>query len=107
MSAKAIIEAVERKRDEIVKFVRELIKTPSPTGEEGAVAELLKQKMEAEGFSQIMVDPVGNVIGIIKGQGNGRSLLHNGHMDHVPPGEMEAPYSAKILNGADQKVPKT
>lgn len=101
MFAKEIMRAVERKRDETVKFVRELVKTPSPTGEEKDVATILKQKMEAVGYSQVLVDPVGNIFGIIKGQGNGRSLLYNGHMDHVPPGGMEAPYSAKIQNGAE------
>ena len=101
MSIKRIVDVVERKRDEIVDFVRELIKTPSPTGSEGAVADLLKERMEAEGYSQVMVDPVGNVVGVIKGKSHGRSLLCNGHMDHVPPGGMKSPYSAKIIDGVD------
>lgn len=101
MCAETIMRAVEKKRNEIIGFVRELVKTPSPTGHEGRVAMLLKQKMEAEGFSRVMVDSVGNVIGTIEGQGNGKSLLCNGHMDHVPPGEMKMPYSAEILNGTE------
>jgi len=95
----SVIEAVDRRRYEITDLVRELIRTPSPTGKEKDVAAVLTQKMKAEGFSEIMVDLCGNVVGIIKGQGKGASLLYNGHMDHVPPGEMKEPYSAKVLDG--------
>jgi putative selenium metabolism hydrolase len=99
MSRRAIYEAVEKRRDEIVEFAKRLVRTPSPTGHEAQVAMILKQKMEAEGYSEVFIDRVGNVVGIVKGHGGGRSLLYNGHMDHVLPGEMKTPYSAEILDG--------
>lgn len=96
---KRIIDIIERKRKDIINFLRELIRTPSLTNKEGDVALLLKQKMVDEGFSKVRIDKVGNVIGILKGIQGASSILYYGHMDTVPPGEMEDPYSAKILDG--------
>lgn len=38
-----------------------------------------------------------NVVGILPGKGEGRSLILNGHMDTVGVDEMEDPFSGKIL----------
>jgi len=35
----------------------------------------------------------------IKGHGVGRSLLFNGHIDHVPVGDMVEPYSGRLMDG--------
>ena len=44
-----------------------------------------------------------NVVGVLKGQGGGRSLILNGHIDVVPEGETtkwkDDPYSGKIEDG--------
>ena len=40
-----------------------------------------------------------NVVAILKGSGNGKSLLINGHMDTVGVDGMDEPFSAKIKNG--------
>ena len=40
-------------------------------------------------------------MGVIKGRGGGRSFLLNGHIDHVPVGEMVDPYSGKLMDGAE------
>ena len=40
-----------------------------------------------------------NVIGILKGQGGGRSLMLNGHMDTVDVEGMKDPFSAEIRDG--------
>jgi len=98
LSSRQIAKAAEEKKDDIVNLLKRLIATPSLTGQEGDVARLLKQEMITEGFDAT-IDQVGNVVGIIKGKGDGRTLLYNGHMDHVPPGNMLTPYSAEIRDG--------
>ena len=100
MSMREIVNAVEARRADIPGLLRKLVETPSPTGQEGDVARLLKQEMIAEGFDAT-IDNVGNVVGTMRGNGNGRTLLYNGHMDHVPPGTMAAPYSAELRDGQE------
>ena len=39
-------------------------------------------------------------MGTLKGIGGGRSLLTNGHIDHVPVGDMVEPYSGRLMDGA-------
>lgn len=39
-----------------------------------------------------------NVVGVLRGRGDGRSLMLNGHLDTVGVAGMEAPFSAEIRN---------
>jgi putative selenium metabolism hydrolase len=94
-----ICSTIDKRKQEIIEFTRSLIQTPSPTGQEAALADMMLQKFKSAGLSSSKIDPVGNVIGILKGTEEGKSFLLNGHMDHVPPGEMPDPYSAKIMAG--------
>jgi putative selenium metabolism hydrolase len=52
-------------------------------------------------FDTVIVDSLNSVMGVIKGSGNGRSLLLNGHIDHVPVGGMVDPYSGRIMDGSN------
>lgn len=45
------------------------------------------------------VDGRPSVIGVLKGTGDGRSLMLNGHLDTVGPGRMEQPFEPHIENG--------
>src|SRR5579875_330890 len=86
-----------------VTFASALVRTQSMPGHEGDVAALVGQEMERLGYDRVEVDPAGNVIGLIRGQGHGRSLIFNTHMDHVSPGDREAwdrdPFSGDVSNG--------
>jgi succinyl-diaminopimelate desuccinylase len=55
--------------------------------------------MRSVGFDTVKIDDLGDVMGTINGSGKGRSLLLNGHIDHVPTGDMDNPYSGKIMDG--------
>lgn len=81
----------------MIDFLRRLIMTPSPSGCEGAVAELIVEEMELLGYDAT-VDEMGNVIGRI-GEGE-RTILFDGHMDHVSEGSPEGwshrPYGAEM-----------
>ncbi len=100
MSIDEVAKIVGDRRDDLLGLLKRLVATPSLTGHEGDVARLLEKEMKNEGFD-VTIDKVGNVVGTIKGSGNGRTLLYNGHMDHVPPGAMAAPYSAELRDGEE------
>lgn len=89
------------KTSEMNDFLREAIRTPSLSGEEGAMAEHVAKEMEGLGFD-VETDGMGNVIGR-KGSRDGRTILFDGHLDHVQPGAPEAwshePYGAEVVDG--------
>ena len=95
-----ISRTVEENREYAISFLRRLIQTPSPSGEEGEAAKVTAEEMKASGFDEVTVDRLDDVMGTIKGVGTGRSILLNGHLDHVPPGEMDEPYSARLMDGS-------
>ena len=76
------IEHIDRQR--LVKLVMDLVDIPSPTGEEEGVARALHEILGTAGFDATL-QPIGddryNAIGRLQGQGGGKSLLFNGHLD--------------------------
>lgn len=94
---------VDSFQNDIVQFARQLIQTPSLSGQEQAVADLVQAEMEKLGYDQVWRDHVGNVIGLMKGSDGDRSLMLNSHMDHVDVGDAaqwpHAPYDAAIADG--------
>ena len=74
---------------ECVDFLQRLIQTPSLPGEEGAIAQLVKEEMQSRGYDDVYVDEAGNVIGYIKGEGHAPAVMFNTHLDHVDVGRHE------------------
>ncbi len=75
----------------------------SPNGAgETAVAAYVAQALQAMGLEVTTYD-LGprrmNVVGLLKGTGNGRSLLLNAHMDTVGVGGMADPFGAVVRDG--------
>lgn len=70
----------------LLAFCSKLIRTPSYSGEEGAVARLLCEEALALGFDEAGPDEYGNVLCRLSGRaaGRGRTLVFDGHMDTVP-----------------------
>ena len=106
----------ERYRPEMIGFCQRIVQTPSLPGEEAEVAALIRAEMERLAYDDVWVDDWGNVVGLLRGQGDGRSVMLNGHMDHVDPGNPEdwhyPPFSGAIHDGrlwgrgsADMKGP--
>ena len=89
-------------RDALIGFLQDLVHTPSPSTQEGKVAQRLVEEMQQVGFAEVTTDRIGNVIGRI-GSGRGPRLLYNGHMDTVgvtDPGLWPRdPYGAEIEKG--------
>jgi acetylornithine deacetylase/succinyl-diaminopimelate desuccinylase-like protein len=81
-----LVEAIiaEVSKQEIVAMARDVINIPSPTGEELEMARYLRSAWEAMGLAitwQQVEDGRANVIGAWEGNGNGKRLMFNGHMD--------------------------
>jgi len=89
-------------RRAFTSFLRDMVRIPSFSGQEAAVAERLAAEMRAVGFHAVWTDCVGNVVGRI-GPGTGPRLLYNGHMDVVGAGDLTAwtrdPFGAEVENG--------
>ena len=91
-------------RSPVADLCRRLVQTPSLPGQEGDLAALVQSEMERLDYDEVIIDEVGNVIGIIEGSGAGATVQFNTHLDHVDPGDPAAwpypPYAATIANGA-------
>lgn len=74
---------------EAVQFAQRTIRVSSLSGEEKEVSELYLQEMKSIGYDEVFRDDWGNIIGIIKGQEPGPTIMFNGHMDHVPAGDCQ------------------
>lgn len=102
MFSKAKLEAAAM-WDNMVRFAQRLVQTPSISGEEGKVADLICDEMRKLGYDRVFRDSTGNVVGVITGSEGGESILYNFHMDHVSPGNLDAweypPYEGVIADG--------
>jgi putative selenium metabolism hydrolase len=81
-------------------FLLELVRTPSPSGQEGAVAGLVREQMERLGYA-VEVDALGNVTGTL-GAGPGPCVLFDAHMDTVgvsDPGAWSADPAGELRDG--------
>jgi putative selenium metabolism hydrolase len=83
-------------------FLQDLVRIPSLSTQEEAVAARMAKEMEALGFDEVRIDRIGNVVGRV-GPGTGPRLLFNGHMDTVDIGELSRwshpPYGGVIEKG--------
>lgn len=91
---------------EVVGLTQELVRIPSHKdveGREKAVSEFIYKFCKDLGLDVEYQEVDGarkNVLVRLNGQGGGKILLFNGHMDTVPPYEMIIdPYEAKIEDG--------
>jgi len=111
-----IIDTME---DEIIRIVSDLVRIrsvnprfPGVTYEEEIGGETeantcLKQQYEQLDLEVDMWEEAegqANLVGVWKGAGGGKSLIHNGHIDTVPPGLSENwkwgdPFSGKVQDG--------
>jgi acetylornithine deacetylase len=118
--ADEIQRVVDARRDDMVRLLKDLVRVPSVTGEEGAVQEVVECAFRARGLAvdrwkatpeeaSPYMDHVGeqdtysgrpNVVGVRAGLGKGRSILLNAHVDTVASGNRAAwshdPLSADV-----------
>ncbi|MCG2678244.1 YgeY family selenium metabolism-linked hydrolase, partial [bacterium] len=99
--AKKIIQTAQKNKKELIKFLREMIAIPSPSGEEKKVAKRIAREMRRVGFDEVLIDELGSVIGRI---GKGRvKILYDAHIDTVNIGDRNKwsfdPYKGKYEKG--------
>jgi len=107
----AILKQIDSSRDELVELLQRLISFPSVTGKEGDIQAFIADRLRDEQLDVDVWEPDlaelqehpsfvaspqdfdgrPNVVGRWAGTGGGgRSLLLNGHVDVIPPGQEEA-----------------
>ncbi len=86
-----------------VDFVQRLIRTESLPGNEGLLTGMVRQTMETLGYDEVRIDDAGNLIGLIRGRGDGPAVMFNTHLDHVAVGDPHRwpypPFGAEIHDG--------
>ena len=108
IDASRVDDAVNALAPELIAFAQSLVRIPSVSGNEQAAQRAIAARYEALGLETDIVPSVReeveshpafsddaipfvdrlNVIGRWRGRGAGRSLIVNGHMDVVPPGDI-------------------
>jgi len=118
-----IASALEAYQEDLVSFIQTLVQSPSLANDEGLVQEIIQDKLETLGLDtqKIIVrfdklkdhpafcddgfspDSRVNIVGQWHNDGDGRSLILNGHVDVVPTGPEnlwnKSPWSGYLKNG--------
>jgi putative selenium metabolism hydrolase len=86
---------------ETARFLMDMVRVPSFSMTEGEVIQVIKKEMEAQGFDEVRVDGLGNIIGRI---GSGpRIIAFDAHIDTVYPGDLSLwdfdPFQPKVADG--------
>lgn len=68
--------------DKFIDDCRRIVRIPSESGNEKAVAEFIKARMISLGYDKVWIDEKGSVLGLIEGRGD-RTIMMEGHMDTV------------------------
>lgn len=122
--ARQIVEAIDARFDEQVRFLAELTRIPSVRGAEAPAQDRMAEAFRSRGlsvdrwlvkvediqdlpgFSPVAVsyENAWNVVGTHRPRrGGGHSLILNGHIDVVPTGPVDLwrdpPYSARVVDG--------
>jgi putative selenium metabolism hydrolase len=102
MAMSDLADRTRAAQERVVDFCARLVRAPSITGDEAAIAALVRAEMQALGLDEVTTDAAGNVIGCLRG-GPGRSVMLHAHMDIVDPGEAAhwtyAPYAGEVADG--------
>ena len=68
-------------REDMVRFLRDIVAIPSLSRREEAVVRRVAAEMEKVGFDEVVIDPLGNVLGRV---GDGpRVIAFDAHLDTV------------------------
>lgn len=86
--------------DALIKACQKIVQIESLTGEEEKVARFVAEQMRVQQFDKVEIDNNGNVVGTVFGNGSGPSVMVNGHIDHVPVGAMQTPFSGELIDAA-------
>jgi len=99
--AKEIQKRVEAAREDIVKFMRDIVAIPSMESQIGEVGKRIQEEMKKLGYDEIRYDKMGNTIGRI---GTGKKVIvFDSHIDTVGIGDPASwqwdPFIGKVEDG--------
>ena len=101
MTIQEIKKKVEKNREDIIQFLREICAIPSMDGQLKEVGERIGAEMTKLGFEEVRFDKMGNILGRI-GSGK-RVIVYDSHIDTVGVGDPAAwgwdPFKGKVENG--------
>ncbi len=86
----AILNRARELSAPMISFLREIVAIASPTGGEEAVVRRVAAEMEAAGFAEVKIDPLGNLLGRVDGGDNGSKrpiIAFDAHLDTVAVGD--------------------
>lgn len=88
-----MLKSVLRLRQEWINFTSETIAIPSFAGQESEMALFILAELNKLGVESL-IDGAGNVVGFLRGTGQGPHVMLASHLDVVPGGNLEhwAPY---------------
>ena len=88
------MEMIERARElaaemrpAMIDFAQRGVRCPSLPGEERAFAQLVLKELQMLGYEAACVDDWGNVMGMVRGNAEGPTIMYNAHLDHVDIGD--------------------
>ncbi|HAX70393.1 MAG TPA: YgeY family selenium metabolism-linked hydrolase [Anaerolineales bacterium] len=98
---KEIQKRVEAAREDIIKFMRDIVAIPSMESQIGEVGKRIQAEMTKLGFDEVRFDKMGNTVGRI---GNGKKVVvFDSHIDTVGIGDPASwqwdPFVGKVENG--------
>lgn len=83
--AEEILKLAEEYKQDMSRFLRDMISIPSESTQEREVVLRIKEEMEKVGFDKVEIDPMGNVLGYI---GHGKHIIAmDAHIDTVGIGD--------------------
>jgi succinyl-diaminopimelate desuccinylase len=86
-----------------MRFAADLIRIPSLSGQEEAVARRIADELRALHFDEVRTDRAGNVVAHIAGMGRASAVMLSSHMDVVDAGDHRAwehdPYGGVVADG--------
>lgn len=99
--AEKLHQKMDEYEEDMIKFMRDMIRIPSESCQEEEVVQRVREEMEKVGFDEITIDPMGNILGRI-GEGD-RIIAYDAHIDTVGVGDPEEwdwdPFEGKFEEG--------
>lgn len=98
---KQIMDVLATVEEDLVKFSQDLVRIKSFTGQEEEIIKFIKNKMFKLGYDDVIIDGMGNCIGVI-GNGN-KKIMFDSHIDTVAVNDEDEwsvnPFGGDIIDG--------
>lgn len=120
---KSVQANIDKNKSNYISFLQSIVQEPTTTGDEQEAQMLIAERLKKYGLEVDVWEPdynelikseffnplrdnyegSPNVVGVLKGKENGRSLILNGHIDVVPSGDKskwtQDPYGGEVVDG--------